>query len=74
MAGGESLSGKMRLKGKSGKWREMERFEWKVESGDRLFLCCRVLLFFSWGAARYLADGGWQAKWVGYVRGQSTVG
>ena len=30
-------------------------------------------LFFS-GAARYLADGGWQARRVGYVRGQTTVG
>jgi len=49
MAGGESLSGKMRLKGKCGKWSEMERFEWKVESGDLLFLCCRVLFIFFGG-------------------------
>lgn len=52
-----TLSGKMRLKGKKTKWREMGRIEWKVGVGTTFFsLELRVLFNVLGGAARPLAD------------------
>ena len=52
------------------KWRGLSGKS-RVETA--FFSAAAPFLFFS-GAARYLADGGWQAKRVGYGRGQTTVG
>jgi len=43
------LSGKMRLKGEVGKWREMERFEWKVGVETAFFCAAASFLFFFGG-------------------------
>ena len=67
----------MRLKGEVGKWREMERFEWKVGVETAFFCAAASFLFFS-GECQVLADGGGGHGQKGGLRargqGSQTVG